>query len=174
MPNYATVLIKTSIWIRDRHWPEVHTHPVLCASRWEVIFSNGPGWQMRDGFSSRLEHDRWFFEQAKLGSQKEKWIFFKIASGYKKKGRWIILWVSLGRQNKVLKLADKSLIANLIKSTINVNVPMKCVFQFSLRILNKNHSYFLLLLNAVPSLYLVCSFHNSDLLIPFITLNSYI
>ena len=29
---------------------------------------------MRDGFSSRLEHDRWFFEQAKLGSQKEKWV----------------------------------------------------------------------------------------------------
>ena len=45
---------------------------------------------------------------------------------------------------------------------------MKCVFQFSLRVLNKNHSYFLMLLNAVPNLHLVYTSHKLDLLIPFI------
>ena len=85
-----------------------------------------------------LANEGRFFQRT--GPTKREMSFLMAGSGYKK-GRRIILRVSPGRQNKdeVLKPADKSLIMNIIKSTIIVNVPMKCVFQFSLRVLKKNH-----------------------------------
>ena len=86
------------------------TFPTGQASKWKVTFPNGTGLQKRNEFSNcRAEAT--------------------------KKRRWLILHVSPGRQkrDKAFKLADNRLITNLIHSTINVNVQMKWVFQFSLQ-----------------------------------------
>ena len=57
------------------------------------------------------------------------------------KGSRKILRARPGRLNRdeVFKSADKRLLMNLIQSTINVNVPMKYIFQFPLEDYKKNY-----------------------------------
>ena len=95
--------------------------------------------------------------------------FLKTVSGYKKKkGRRIILRVSLGRQKKdeVVKPTDKTLIINLFVDNKCKYANEMCLSVFIKGFLQK---LLVFLLSAVPILHLVCSFHNSDLIITFIT-----
>ena len=69
----------------------------------------------------------------------------------------------MGRQNKVLKLTDKSLIMNLFSISVIMNEMCLSVF---IKGFQQKSLIFLLLASAVPILHLVCSFHNSDLIIP--------
>ena len=73
---------------------------------------------------------RWFLERA--GSANE---FSNNRAGLQRKRKTNNMRVSPGKQNKdeVFKPVDKSLMMNLIQPTRNVNLPMKCAFQFSLQ-----------------------------------------
>ena len=98
------------------------------------------------------------------GRQKRN-AFFNYRAGLQRKRRRIVLRVSPGRRKKdeVFKPVDKSLILNLIYLIINVNVPMKCVFQFSLQD-KKQKSTDFFSMNAFPNFHPLCSFQNSDIL----------
>ena len=79
-------------------------------------FSAGPAHEGRFFQRARPAHERGFFLTGRAGPAEIKMSFLTTGPGYKKKGRRIILRVSLGGQNKdeVFKPAYKRLIIYLI------------------------------------------------------------
>ena len=117
--------------------------------------------EIRNNFSNKSANERGFFQQA----AKEKWVF-QWQGRATKKGRKIILCVSLGPQNKVLKPADKIHYQSyLAESKCKCSKEMS--FSFHYRIIKKNLLFLLLFLNVLLDLHLICSFHNLDLFISF-------
>ena len=78
--------------------------------------------QMRDHFPNRL-------------CRQVRGDFSNGPSRAKRKGRSIMQRVSPGRQNKneVFKPMEKRIIMYWAQATANVSMPMKCIFQFSLK-----------------------------------------